>query len=210
MRVRCVYAPCRLTHSPIISLREQKFDEGAKLKTFTRMNVDKVKAEESALLNELCGMHLLARHYNGLTSLDAEYQLPNTFDWKTSLLDTKPPLERLAYTLARFLWIETVASLQTEIIRWEWISSLRESSFPSHYPQIVAWKVVARPGELSPGEYKRLAVTANMKTPEWLPPWASDGYKEMQAHASFVDLGEEYVLRWRHLMYVFELAGVNL
>ncbi|KAL1702043.1 hypothetical protein EV121DRAFT_210862 [Schizophyllum commune] len=167
-------------------------------------------SEESALLKELCGMHSLARHYNGLTAFDAEYRLPDAFSWKTSLLDTKPPLERLAYTLARFLWIETVASLQTEIIRWEWISSLRESSFPSHYPQIVAWKVVARPGELSPGEYKRLAVTANMKTPEWLPRWASDGYKEMQAHASFVDLGEEYVLRWRHLMYVYELAGVNL
>ncbi|KAL1742611.1 hypothetical protein HDZ31DRAFT_84003 [Schizophyllum fasciatum] len=122
-----------------------------------------------------------------------QYEFSPEFKWKTSLLEKQHPLDRNLHSLRRLFWIDQVARIADEKERDDWQKMLDSMRLPSSFPQIVPDKVLACPGDLSPGEYEMLAQVANIQSLR--PKAAEDGGTQEAEDAA-------YAKRWLHLAVI--------
>ncbi|KAL1726349.1 hypothetical protein EV714DRAFT_219533 [Schizophyllum commune] len=136
------------------------------------------------------------------------YEVPAAFEWKTKQLDEEMPLQRLVHQFTRLFWLETVAGISSEEERSGWIKVMKSATFPSVFPLMVPEKALARPGDLSPGEYRRLLNTANMKSlVDRVSKGSEKGSMEGWDGASRAEAEDDiYVKRWPHLIHLLNLA----
>ncbi|KAL1702048.1 hypothetical protein EV121DRAFT_210906 [Schizophyllum commune] len=129
------------------------------------------------------------------------YELPAEFAWKTNLLDKHPNFDRVLHSLRRLFWIETVAAIENDKEREDWLEQLKSMQMPPSFPQIVPEKVLAVPGDLSPGEYEMLAQVANIKSFSLAP--------EVPAVAGDAGADSTYGKRWMHLAVIHKQSRAS-
>ncbi|KAI5888193.1 uncharacterized protein SCHCODRAFT_01158772 [Schizophyllum commune H4-8] len=136
------------------------------------------------------------------------YEVPAAFAWETKQLDGETPLQRLVLQLTRLFWIETVAGIASQEERDGWIDIMKRATFPSVFPLMVPEKVLARPGDLSPGEYRLLLHTAFIKTvADRVSKGPEKGSMENREEGSRVEAVDDiYAERWPHLVHLSKLA----
>ncbi|KAL1661549.1 hypothetical protein GGF50DRAFT_117860 [Schizophyllum commune] len=136
------------------------------------------------------------------------YEVPAAFEWKTKQLDGETPLQRLVHQMTRLFWLETVASIASEEERDGWINVMKNATFPSVFPLMVPEKALARPGDLSPGEYRRLLNTALMKSlADRVSNGSEKGFMEGRDGGNRVEAEDDiYAERWPHLIHLLKLA----
>ena len=138
---------------------------------------------------------LRSAHLNG----HAGYELRTEFAWKTNLLDKHPNFDRVLYSLRRLFWIETVAAIEDDKEREDWLDQLKSMQMPPSFPQIVPEKVLAVPGDLSPGEYEMLTQVANIRSFSLAPEVPSET----------VDADSAYAKRWMHLAVIHKQSRAS-
>ena len=72
---------------------------------------------------------------------------------------------------------------------------------PPSFPQIVPEKVLALPGDLSPGEYEMLAQVANIRSFPLAP--------EVPAETRDADADSAYTKRWLHLAVIHKQSRAS-
>ena len=68
------------------------------------------------------------------------------------------------FAFRRLFWIDAVPRSDTPAQRTEWLDMLGNPAFTAHITGIVPEKALARPGELSPGEYEAIEQVVTMSS----------------------------------------------
>ncbi|KAI5888216.1 uncharacterized protein SCHCODRAFT_02636064 [Schizophyllum commune H4-8] len=89
------------------------------------------------------------------------HTLPHPFAWSDTWeyrlgKDGTSLPETTLFAFRHLFWIDTVSHLDTPAQRTEWLEMLGNPAFTAHTTGIVPEKALARPGELSPGEYETI------------------------------------------------------
>ncbi|KAL1752627.1 hypothetical protein FB107DRAFT_177767, partial [Schizophyllum commune] len=85
--------------------------------------------------------------------------------WQDRLMRDGTSLPEITlFAFRRLFWIDTVSRLDTPAQRKEWLDMLGNPAFTAHTVGIVPEKALARPGELSPGEYDAIEQVVTMSS----------------------------------------------
>ncbi|KAL1702059.1 hypothetical protein EV121DRAFT_282193 [Schizophyllum commune] len=85
--------------------------------------------------------------------------------WNDRLMRDGTSLPEITlFAFRRLFWIDTVSRLNTPAQRTEWLDMLGNPAFTAHTMGIVPEKALARPGELSPGEYDVIEQVVTMSS----------------------------------------------
>ncbi|TRM59579.1 hypothetical protein BD626DRAFT_633110 [Schizophyllum amplum] len=104
----------------------------------------------------------------------AEYQIPHSFASMNAVLDNMSPTDRTLHAMRRLYWIDAVANMRMDENRQPWLVALRDTLMSPPLPKIIPEKALARPGELSVGEYEAIeqvtvvtALQKKLSTGDW-------------------------------------------
>ncbi|KAL1718299.1 hypothetical protein EV715DRAFT_264067 [Schizophyllum commune] len=87
--------------------------------------------------------------------------------WEYRLMKGGTPLHELTlYAFRRLFWLDTVLRIQTAAQYDGLLSILRTTERSKHLMRIIPEKALARPGELSPGEYEVVSQIMSVSTLE--------------------------------------------
>ncbi|TRM59577.1 hypothetical protein BD626DRAFT_607478 [Schizophyllum amplum] len=86
----------------------------------------------------------------------AGYEVAPPFNWKSTQLNKMAAPNRTLHVFMRLYWMDTVSRVQTDASRREWLTTLKDTPVSEYLMTIVPEKALARPGELSIGEYEAL------------------------------------------------------
>ncbi|KAL1679678.1 hypothetical protein EV122DRAFT_277062 [Schizophyllum commune] len=96
-------------------------------------------------------------------TLPPPFAWSDTWDYRLGKDGTSLP-ETTLFAFRRLFWIDTVSRLDTPAQRTEWLDMLGNPAFTAHTVGIVPEKALARPGELSPGEYDVIEQVVTMSS----------------------------------------------